>query len=95
MKITLPHLPVGFLSVIPAEAGIQKPWIPVFTGMTALGAQGEVLIGIILGKEPGHGNCLKELTPPDMASKIRTFENPISRDVEHRVPRSVSAGPRL
>jgi len=26
----------AFLSVIPAEAGIQKSWIPVFIGMTEL-----------------------------------------------------------
>ena len=29
-----------FLSVIPAEVGIQKSWIPVFTGMTELAAAG-------------------------------------------------------
>jgi len=29
-----------FLSVIPAEAGIQKSWIPVFTGMKELAAPG-------------------------------------------------------
>jgi len=36
----LSHLFGAFFSVIPAEAGIQKSWIPVFTGMTELAAPG-------------------------------------------------------
>jgi hypothetical protein len=39
---TLSQLLGGTLSVIPAEAGIQKSWIPAFAGMTSSGGLAEI-----------------------------------------------------
>jgi len=52
------------LSVIPAEAGIQKSWIPVFTGMTELAALGKHPPGYFQVKAgtqplPDSGPCLR------------------------------------
>ena len=59
--LLLAHL---FLSVIPAEAGIQKSWIPVFTGMTELAALGKHPPGYFQVKAgtqplPDSGPCLR------------------------------------
>jgi len=40
MKAPLWCSATAILLVIPADAGIQRSWIPVFTGMTALGELG-------------------------------------------------------
>jgi len=59
-----------FLSVIPAKAGIQKSWIPVFTGMTELAAAGRNPPGYFQVKAGIHdfqSGVLRETSGPRLS----------------------------